>query len=135
MTARISLTLRQFQEVEHLHPTLWEVLEDCIQHWPGEQMEVTCIYRNREEEKAAGGKSGVHVTEPHRAADLRIKNLGEGFKKKALALAETINSLWIYDDINDEKRKNLNVAYAKPHGTGPHVHIQVHSRTVRRPLF
>jgi len=131
MTARICLTLRQFQEVEHLHPTLWEVLEDCLFHWPGDRMEVTCIYRTREEEDAAGGKSGVHVTEPHRAADLRIKNLGGDFQKKANALAEALNELWIYDSM----RKHMKVAIAKLHGTGPHVHVQIHSRTERRPLF
>jgi len=131
MSERICLTLRQFKEMNDLHPVLWELVEDTLVHWPGERMEVTCIFRTPEEEETAGGKSGVHMTNPHRAIDLRIKNLVGDYQLKANALAETLNSLWIYDPT----RPNLKVAISKVHGSGPHVHLQVSNNTERKPLF
>ena len=129
--ARICLTLRQFQELQNVQPELREILEDTLNHWPGEAMEITCIYRTQEEEEAAGGKTGVHMTTPHRAVDLRVANLGLNFQGKADAIAEVLNDLWSYDP----SRTNIKVAVSEPHGSGPHVHVQVHPKTQRRVMF
>jgi len=129
--ARICFTLRQFQELQNVQPELREILEDALNHWPGDTMEITCIYRTQEEEEAAGGKTGVHRTTPHRAVDLRVKNLGLNFQGKADAVAEVLNDLWRYN----EAKPNLKVAVSKPHGSGPHLHVQSHPHTKRRVMF
>ena len=131
--ARICFTLRQFQELQNVQPELREILEDALNHWPGDTMEINCIYRTQEEEEAAGGKTGVHMTTPHRAVDLRVKNLGLNFQGKADAVAEVLNDLWSYDP--SPSRTNLKVAVSKLHGSGPHVHVQVHPKTQRRVMF
>ena len=128
--SRICLTHRQLKEMRALDPVLQCVVEDALFHWPGDRLEVVSIYRTAEENTAAGARTRVHVTNPHRAADLRIRNLGDGLQRKADAVAEVLNTLWSYDP----KRSRLKVAISKPHGTGPHIHIQVHPRTIRRPL-
>ena len=49
--ARICFTLRQFQELQNVQPELREILEDALNHWPGDTMEINCIYRTQAEEE------------------------------------------------------------------------------------
>ncbi len=127
MTAtRICLTQGQLQNLSSLHPTLMKILDDLLAAWPGKNMIVTSIYRTREEDQELGG-SGVHATIPHRAIDIRVSNLSGDFQAKAEEVADIINAFWTYDT----ERPTKNVAISKVHGTGPHVHVQVHPRTRR----
>ncbi len=122
--SRICLTARQFRESEHMYETLVDVVNDALAHWPEEFMVVTCIYRPREEDKAIGG-SGIHSSIPHRAIDLRVKNFEGDFQAKADSVAASLNALWTYDPT----RPHLKVAISKLHGSGPHIHLQVHPKT------
>jgi hypothetical protein len=125
---RISMTAQQAEEFVVLHQKLREVLRDALVRWPDDCAEVTCIFRGPSEDKKLGG-SGVHATPPpYRAIDLRVRDWGPGFQQRAEQLAAELNSLWVYDP----SRPHLNVAVGKPHGTGPHLHLQVHPATRRR---
>jgi len=125
-STRVSLTQGQLQNLGSLHPTLMKILEDLLAAWPGKSMVVTSIYRTREEDKALGG-SGVHATTPHRALDIRVRNLSGDFQAKADEVADVINAFWVYDT----ERPTKHVAISKVHGSGPHIHVQVHPRTQR----
>lgn len=82
----------------------------------------TCIFRSFSEDIALEGH-GVHPL--WRAVDVRTYDQ----KPEAVAdVVEWINARWVYDP----SRPALVVAYAKPHGTGPHIHFQVCSSTVRK---
>ena len=92
MNRRICLTARHFRELKDLDPKLREVLDDALAHWPEELMETSSIFRHPEEDTALGG-SGIHATTPHRAVDLRIKNLEGDFQAKADSVAASLNAL------------------------------------------
>ena len=85
---------------------------------------VTCIYRTPQEDRELEG-TGVHVA--WRAVDVRTNDVPAA---DVQAVTDWINARWIYDP----SRPNLPVAYSKPHGTGPHLHIQVHQATMLRSL-
>jgi hypothetical protein len=83
---------------------------------------VTCIYRTPEEDRALEG-TGVHTV--WRAVDLRTRDHRQ---PDVDALVAYLNGRWVYDPT----RPAMVVAYARPHGTGPHLHIQSHPRTALR---
>ena len=98
-----------------LHPTLTDVLL-WIVDTKGEAvitsaMRYTTIHKN---------DSGIHLTEPLRAVDLRASTYNDPQK-----LVDTINKIWQYD----RQRKRFKVANLKDTGLGLHLHIQVHDRT------
>jgi hypothetical protein len=125
----IILTGRQGREILELDPNLRKIFLDLLIMWPEEELAVTSIHRTEEENKAAMAKSRIHVVgPPYRAMDIRVRNLGIQFQEKAEDLAKRLNALWQYDP----ERPTKPVAYAKPHGTGSHLHCQSHPRTVRR---
>ena len=126
---RICLTLSQLQNFSSLHPKLRQVVDDVMDVWPNKTLIIISIYRSKAKDKQIGG-SGVHSTTPHRAIDARIANLKDGFQEKADEVADVINTIWSYDP----SRRNLHLAIAKLHGTGPHLHLQVHPRTKRNML-
>jgi hypothetical protein len=105
---------------------LKEVVEWLLGEWPVAHLVVTCIDRTDQENVDAKAKTKVHVV-GGRAIDIRIKNIGGDFQRVALALAKKINRRWLYDP----RRPNLKVAFARAHGTGPHIHLQVHWRSIR----
>ena len=125
MSARICLDYRQFQELDSIHPRLKEVLEDVLGIWPAAEMEVTCLLRTPAEDKAIGG-SGVHSA--GRGADVRTRNLPDP-QEMADEVAEAINAMWDYDP---DRPGMFKVARSDPHGSGPHLHCQVHPNTIRR---
>ena len=84
---------------------------------------VTCILRSEGEDHALKG-TGVHTV--WRAIDIRTQGQDPGVVD---LITRRINAHWTYDS----KRPRLPVAYSKPHGTGPHLHIQTHPRTVAVP--
>ena len=124
---RINLSQRQLREFADLDENLFGVFIDLIGAWPDKELYIMSIYRTPEEDKKLGA-SGVHATTPHRAMDIKITNLGVEFQKKANDVSEVLNSIWSYD----LKRPTMGVAYSKLHGTGPHMHLQVHPRTERQ---
>ena len=81
---------------------------------------VTSIWRTGAEDAKLKG-SGLHTL--WRAIDIRTNDAPAG----ALAvIGNGINNGWVYDPA----RPKLKVAVWKPHGTGPHLHLQVSSATV-----
>ncbi len=83
------------------------------------------IYRTIAENRAAKAKTLVHVTKPHRGQDIDTRQVSPAI----VALAtERLNAKWHYDPT----RPALDVAVSRPHGTGPHIHLQVHPNTRRR---
>ena len=86
--------------------------------------DVTSCLRTAEEDRAAGGH-GIHVT--GRAVDVGARAIPDTLVK---AVTDWVNARWQYDPV----RPNLTVCYSEPHGTGPHMHFQVHERTRVRPM-
>ena len=64
--------------------------------------------------------SGIHLTDPLRAVDLRYY-----IYDNPSMLADTINKNWQYDN----RRKALKCAVLHNTGRGMHFHMQVHDRT------
>lgn len=109
-----------------LHSALVDVLFDALSLWPGGTATVTSIYRTPQEDARLGG-SGIHASgPPYRAADL----VGLDTPQYE-AIADALNHRWIYDP----DRPGMGVALGKPHGTGPHLHLQVHPATKRSGGF
>jgi len=100
-----------------------------VYNWPIAEMYVGDIYRTNEENIAADAKSLIHVVgPPYRAIDLHVTNLSGDPQKNADAIGALVNARYIYDPARPEKL----VAFTQPHGTGPHVHLQVHPNTALR---
>jgi hypothetical protein len=122
-------TLRQEQEWDakpcRLHPRLVAiVLAAAVYAFStyGWMFRLTCLFRTPEEDRALGG-TGVHCV--GRAADIRTIGVRASWVED---VTNWINARWIYD----LDRPDLPVAYSKPHGDAPHLHIQVHPGTTRR---
>jgi hypothetical protein len=109
-------TLSALDQFHYLHPTLRLIVEDCLEHWPDPYMEVTRIA----DPLTSGVESGVHLTYPHRAIDIRTNDLtipqGE-------MIRDIINGEWIYGDLGRD--------CAMQHGTGieRHLHLQAQNET------
>ena len=104
---------------------LVEVVEDFASFVYGEfewEPLMSSFIRSAEEDKELGG-SGVHVRAG--AADFRTNGIPA---EEVAAAVEYLNGRWQYD----HERPSKPVAYAKPHGNGPHIHIQTHPNTRRR---
>lgn len=126
--ASVILTPRQLKETWQLHPKLWLVFLDIMLDWDSTApLVITRIGATREEDEALGG-SGIHAAgPPWRALDFGIRALGSDFQARADALSDKIAAKWIYDPA----RPHLRVLVTKPHGTGPHGHVQVGGSTTR----
>lgn len=127
MTSLMFASQRLLREFGSLDPVLYHILWDMLDgRFPGDVARVTCIWRNQNEEQAAGGQSGIHTCgPPYRAVDIG----GREFSQAQLdTLAIHMNALWKYDPARPE----MVVCYVKPHGTGAHAHLQVHPNTRRR---
>jgi hypothetical protein len=120
--------VRQEWESGKVDPLLESIFLDAAQHAETVlqiPLIITCIWRSAEEDALLNG-SGVHKV--WRAIDVHADTWSD---PKIGALAEYINSLWIYDPL----RPSYKVALWEPHGTGPHAHFQVchSSLTISRP--
>lgn len=109
------------------------MLRDALDSWPEAFARIVSIHRTDAENKAAGAKSEIHVVgPPYRALDLGAPLVPGGTPDDrwaaVAAIAEPLNSLWVYDP----SRPSMLCAYADPHGTGPHLHLQVHPATIMR---
>jgi hypothetical protein len=114
-----------FLEMLSLDPNLLAIFSHLVNLWVDGTIEITSVHRTREQNKRAGAKTLIHVVgPPYRAMDISIRTLTGG-QEKAQAICDLLNDLWAYDPFRPDKP----VAYCKPHGTGPHIHIQVHPNT------
>lgn len=122
---------RGFGKPGRAHPMLRLVLAHVCQEYafhetvgnikPG--FICTSFFRTIKEDAALGG-TRVHCY--WRAIDL--VPAGDAEDDVLSAIAAIVNDTWQYDP----KKPKLPVCYAKTHGTGPHLHIQVSDRTRRR---
>ena len=120
------MTPRMLREFLQCHSTLQGILLWLAGQWPTADLEITCIHRTPEEEAAAAGKSGIHVAgPPYRAIDVRVSNLVGNPQASADFWGDFVNAKYVYDP----GRPELSVAVTAPHGTGPHIHLQVHDHT------
>lgn len=138
-------SLRREQEYGQLpkkNPLLREILDAAADHAFDRTGWIVCvgdIFRTAQESAetdrasvAAGGLGMGRAPgsmSPHcvwRAADIRIRGINPAVVKE---LADWVNSRWVY---NPSDARNLPVADAKPHGTGPHIHLQTHPATRKR---
>lgn len=109
---------------------LQDIVMDVAEEWPTSHMTIGCIYRTHEEDARLRG-SGVHPA--MRAVDLPGRVLSDNPDLAWTRLSEialAVNARWIYDHTRPDKV----VCYAAPHGTGPHIHCQVHANTRRVDL-
>lgn len=133
---------QEYGKLDQRNPTLKRVLDGAAEYAFAEWGWILCIgdiFRTREESLATDAKStgpgGLGMgrpagsISPHcvwAAADIvKIRNVPP---EQVAALVEWINATWIYRP-GDTRHV---VASAKPHGTGPHIHVQVCSETVLR---
>lgn len=123
-------SVRVAEELRSLHPILEEVFLDALRFAErlGWKPVVTCVFRTLAEDRAMKG-SGVHCQKPHRALDLRTVDVDP---RKVSDLEAYLDSRWIYDPT----RPKLPLCYGSEpderHGSGPHMHLQVHANTRRR---
>ncbi len=127
---RVCFTPRGLFEFLRCDPKLQGILIWTSSIWTPTDMLIGDIHRSKEENDAAGAKTPIHVVgPPYRAIDVRVLNLGRDPQAAADALGARINARYVYDPTRPE----MVVAYTVPHGTGPHLHLQVNPRTDFRP--
>jgi len=108
-----------------VHPVVRMIVLEAAEHALGTHgwlFEVTSCLRTAEEDAKLGG-SGIHVT--GRAVDVSARSIPDALVH---AVTEWVNARWRYDP----QRPRLTCCYSAPHGTGPHLHFQVHERTRTR---
>lgn len=115
------MNTRLWIELRNLHPALRLVFDELVELWVPDDLRISSIYRTPTED-AKLKASGIHVSRPHRAMDIDVFDWGQAQK-----YADEINLRWVYDPT----RPAFKVALGRPHGTGPHLHLQVHDRTHR----
>ncbi len=130
MLQKVTLGPKQLMEWPDCDHRLITIFWALVNLWPAASLHLSSIFRTRRADRKLGG-SGVHCAKPHRAMDISIRVLNADPKlaqEMAEKMCRVLNSLWVYDP----QRPKKPVAYCKPHGTGPHIHIQVHPLTRRR---
>ena len=128
MTANLVVSPKHLGELYRVDARLIAILQAVLSAWPHEQARVTSIFRSPEEDQKLGG-SGVHAAPPpYRAVDLAGVMPGSVGWEELARIAEAVNADWLYDP----GRPRIHVAVGNRHGTGPHLHLQVHPRTRRR---
>ena len=123
---RVSFTPRGLFEFLRCDPKLQGILLWTASVWPPAELLVGDVHRTVEENTAAEAKTDIHVVgPPYRAIDVRVSNLTGDPQAAADAIGARVNARYAYDP----SRPAMVVAYTVPHGTGPHVHLQVHQKT------
>jgi hypothetical protein len=122
----LQFSTRGLREFLQCDPKLQGVLLWLATQWAPAALIVGDIHRTSEEEVAAGGVSGIHtVGPPYRAIDVRVTNLTGDPQVAADNIGALVNLKYVYDPARPDKL----VAFTQKHGTGPHVHLQVHANT------
>lgn len=116
----------QTDELKHVCSRLADVFEDAVVFAAklGWTLQITSIYRTPREDELLGG-SRVHCQAPHRAIDVRTRDIDPKF---VADLDRHLDESWVYDP----GRPKLTVSYGAKHGSGPHLHLQVCNETRRR---
>jgi hypothetical protein len=110
----------------NVNPVLARIIIDVLGLSPEAIVRFTDLNRTLQENEDAGAKSLVHVVgPPWRALDIGGRYMTED---EMDFMCDAINAIYVYDP----RRPKKPVAYCKPHGKGPHVHVQVHPNTRRR---
>lgn len=121
----VTMSFKCLMEFQHLDPKLLALFSQLVNLWPDGYLTLTSIHRSKKQNDLAKAKSLIHVVgPPYRAIDVSIHGLFGG-QEKAESMCEVLNDIYQYDYTRPDKP----VAYAKPHGTGPHIHLQVHPNT------
>jgi hypothetical protein len=130
----------EFGLLREKNPTLYWLAVECaayIRLHFGEEPYIPSVFRNTEENAAAGGLTDTHTE--WRAVDLACERWAEAW---ASGNAERIGKAWeeagrtasamcvryrtgaVFPSRGAEPEREMAAAYAKPHGTAPHVHLQ-----------
>lgn len=125
----------QLRDLVRLAPMLYEVIEEARRVWPQAKMTLGSMHRTLAEEKVIEHRTGkptskIHTALPVRACDLPMRYRGtvDARWESCGRVARGLNRAFVYDPV----RPTIGVAFAAKHGTGPHVHLQVHPATIRR---
>ncbi len=122
---QLTLSTRCLWEFCQLDPLLREIVGVGFDEAPSVRLWISSIHRTDVENKAAGAKSRIHVVgPPYRSVDGGWVDMTQAEVDK---VCDEVNSRYRYDP----NRPRLNVAYGKQHGTGLHIHYQVHPNTIR----
>jgi hypothetical protein len=113
------------QEVEArftlMHPVAQELakqMDQWSQEHYGIELTLTATTSTREEDKALGRVSDTHRT--GRAFDVRTRDLPESLIAEMLA-----HFRFLYPKLGAFTGKQHQLIVYKPHGTGPHLHVQI----------
>lgn len=115
---------RTLWQARKFHKALYDVVDHVLSlaaRYAIAELEVTSGYRTPEDDARLGG-SGVHVAK--RALDIATRKLDP---KVVAEIDAHLDAAWSYDS----RRPKLPVSYCAPHGSGPHMHLQVCDRTRR----
>lgn len=131
MTTTITMPSKCLRYWVDLNPMLQRAFWFVASIWPLDTLRITSIYRTPEHDRHIKKKSvedyvrGIHtVGPPYRSIDISVTGLTSAMLAD---VAERVNAAFDYDT----KRPSKFVCYVKPHGTGPHIHLQVHPNTRR----
>ena len=117
----VTLSVRNLWQLEDLEPILKEVVGYGFDAAPCAKLWISSIGRTAKEDE---GRSGIHAAgPPWRAVDAGWARMTQDEVNTTCA---KVNAKYTYDP----QRPHLVVAYGAPHGTGLHIHYQVHPRTV-----
>ena len=122
-------TQRLLEESQRRHPRLVDLmaaLDASAQAHGWDKVVVTSMLRTAAENKAAKAKTRIHCEDPIRAADSRTRDVDDEI---VATVGHELNTTWLFDPFQPGKP----VAYWEPHGTGPHLHLQITPRTRRVP--
>ena len=96
------------------HPKLAKIMEWLVKEFS--HVVITCAYEDRD-------YPSVHSVVPFRGIDIRSH-----IYEDPQAVAEKLNEHWIYDPERPWKK----CALYHDTGRGPHIHLQVHDRTIMK---
>lgn len=137
---RLELSLRQLHEWPDIEPRLVAIVTATVMPlWPARVLRVTDIGRTEAERVALEARTGQRVSRVHvhrltdaegvdrywRAIDLAWDDVPRSSWSE---IGRAVNAAWEYDP----RRPDKECALWADHGTGPHLHLQVHPFTRRR---
>jgi len=121
----VTMSYKILMEFLSLEPRLLGIFSQLVNLWRDGTITVRSVHRSAAQNELVGATTLIHVVgPPYRAMDISILGLTGG-QKEAQRVCDLLNDIWVYDPW----RPNKVVAYCKPHGTGPHIHLQVHPNT------
>lgn len=118
----VSISVRHLWQFNSLEPILIEIVGRGFDYAPSSELWVSSIGRTPKEDE---GRSGIHSAgPPWRAVDCGWIGMTQ---EQIERVCKDVNSHYMYDPV----RPHIKVAFGAPHGTGLHIHYQVHPNTMR----